>query len=147
MSDDPIERLRAHVEKHRHHQQAFFSTAGLMVLLDLLDTQARQFREFVERDADDAIELSRQRDELKAQVERLLAKEGNRIEKALVPITRKDGGEPCGECRIQPGETCDICGAVSKELRKDANGNDIPWAKEHDYFMGFDPDNPDVPVD
>lgn len=27
--------------------------------------------------------------------------------------SRKDGGEPCGECRIQPGETCDICGAVN----------------------------------
>lgn len=26
---------------------------------------------------------------------------------------RKDGGEPCGECHIQPGETCDICGAVN----------------------------------
>lgn len=25
---------------------------------------------------------------------------------------RKDGGEPCGECHVQPGETCDICGAV-----------------------------------
>lgn len=25
---------------------------------------------------------------------------------------RKDGGEPCGECHIQPGETCDICGAA-----------------------------------
>jgi hypothetical protein len=24
---------------------------------------------------------------------------------------RKDGGEPCGECHIQPGEKCDICGA------------------------------------
>ncbi|WP_192258606.1 hypothetical protein [Mesorhizobium caraganae] len=24
---------------------------------------------------------------------------------------RRDGKEPCGECRIQPGETCDICGA------------------------------------
>lgn len=25
--------------------------------------------------------------------------------------SRKDGGEPCGECHLQPGETCDICGA------------------------------------
>ncbi len=22
------------------------------------------------------------------------------------------GGAPCGECHIQPGETCDICGAI-----------------------------------
>jgi hypothetical protein len=25
--------------------------------------------------------------------------------------SRKDGEEPCGECHIQPGEICDICGA------------------------------------
>ncbi len=24
---------------------------------------------------------------------------------------RNDGGEPCGECHLQPGERCDICGA------------------------------------
>lgn len=28
--------------------------------------------------------------------------------------SRKDGGEPCGECRLPAGETCDICGAVSR---------------------------------
>lgn len=27
--------------------------------------------------------------------------------------SRKDGGEPCGKCHIQPGETCDICGAIN----------------------------------
>lgn len=27
--------------------------------------------------------------------------------------SRKDGDEPCGECHIQPGETCDICGAIN----------------------------------
>ena len=26
---------------------------------------------------------------------------------------RKDGGEPCGECHIHPGETCDVCGATN----------------------------------
>lgn len=31
--------------------------------------------------------------------------------------------------------------------RRDAKGNIIPWAEEHDYFMGFDPNNPDVPTD
>jgi hypothetical protein len=30
---------------------------------------------------------------------------------SLFEITRKEGGEPCGECHLQPGETCDICGA------------------------------------
>lgn len=28
---------------------------------------------------------------------------------------RRDGKEPCGECRLSVGETCDICGAVQKE--------------------------------
>lgn len=28
---------------------------------------------------------------------------------------RKDGGEPCGECRLPAGETCDICGAVAPQ--------------------------------
>lgn len=27
---------------------------------------------------------------------------------------RKDGGIPCGECRLQAGETCDICGAIAR---------------------------------
>ena len=31
--------------------------------------------------------------------------------------------------------------------RRDTKGNIIPWAKEHDYFMGFDPENPDIPTD
>ena len=26
--------------------------------------------------------------------------------------SRNDDGKPCGECHIQPGETCDICGVV-----------------------------------
>lgn len=25
---------------------------------------------------------------------------------------RNDGGAPCGECHLQPGETCGICGAA-----------------------------------
>lgn len=32
-------------------------------------------------------------------------------------------------------------------LREDANGNIIPWDEEHDYFMAFDPENPDIPTD
>lgn len=31
---------------------------------------------------------------------------------------RKPGGEPCGECHLSPGETCDICGAVSPKKTK-----------------------------
>lgn len=25
--------------------------------------------------------------------------------------SRQDGKQPCGECRLRQGETCDICGA------------------------------------
>ena len=25
---------------------------------------------------------------------------------------RRDGKDPCGECHLKPGETCDICGAA-----------------------------------
>jgi len=34
-----------------------------------------------------------------------------------------------------------------KPLRRDAKGNLIPWDEEHDYFMAFDPANPDLPMD
>lgn len=30
----------------------------------------------------------------------------------LVPIRRRDGRAPCGECHLQSGEVCDICGAI-----------------------------------
>jgi hypothetical protein len=36
---------------------------------------------------------------------------GPGIRDPLVEIVRKPGKEPCGECHIRPGETCDICGA------------------------------------
>jgi hypothetical protein len=80
VTDDPIERLRAHVEKHAHHQQAFFSTAGLKTLLEELDRLQGALatcRELLER---------RQglRDGLKAQIDRLLAAEAKRIEEALL---------------------------------------------------------------
>lgn len=32
--------------------------------------------------------------------------------KALFPIRDKAGEQPCGECHLQPGETCDICNAT-----------------------------------
>ena len=35
-------------------------------------------------------------------------------ETALPQPQRNDGGEPCGECHVCVGETCDICGAVGK---------------------------------
>jgi hypothetical protein len=31
--------------------------------------------------------------------------------RSLFAISRRDGKEPCGECHIQPDETCNICGA------------------------------------
>ena len=36
---------------------------------------------------------------------------------------------------------------LDKKSRIDANGNSIPWSSDHDYFMGFDPENPDIPTD
>jgi|GEM_PF-4910335 len=36
---------------------------------------------------------------------------------------RKDGGKPCGECRIQPGEICDICGAVNTPPQTNVAGD------------------------
>lgn len=35
----------------------------------------------------------------------------------------------------------------AKSERRDADGNIIPWAEEHDYFMAFDPENPNLPMD
>jgi multidrug resistance efflux pump len=37
MTDDPIERLRAHVEKHKHRTGLYVSTDGLTALLDELE--------------------------------------------------------------------------------------------------------------
>ena len=34
---------------------------------------------------------------------------------------RNDGGTPCGECHLSPGERCDICGAVAPGAPK------APW--------------------
>lgn len=49
---------------------------------------------------------------------------------------RQDGKEPCGECRIQPGETCDICGALRQPVETEAvDGRAICEA------LGFDPTN------
>ena len=31
----------------------------------------------------------------------------------LAQPQRRDGKEPCGECRLKAGETCDICGAAA----------------------------------
>ncbi len=32
---------------------------------------------------------------------------------------RKDGGTPCGECHLSPGEVCDICGAIEPRRSSD----------------------------
>jgi hypothetical protein len=72
MTDDPIERLRLHVEKHKGKVLAPFSITGLQIVLDTLDAVAAQ------------------RDALEAQVKQMIAKEGKRIEKALVDRQRFD---------------------------------------------------------
>lgn len=43
--------------------------------------------------------------------------------------SRKDGGEPCGECHIQPGETCDICGATAHVAADDYFGELVSRAR------------------
>jgi hypothetical protein len=55
------------------------------------------------------------------------------------------GGEPCGECHLKPGETCDICGAVSKttEERALAEGWDksgIGYGEGTATMTGLPPD-------
>ena len=32
----------------------------------------------------------------------------------------EDHREPCGECHLQPGETCDICGAFNPPAKSDS---------------------------
>jgi len=86
---DPIARLKAHLERHKSREQAFFSIAGLRALLinyQLAESErdeARVERDFVQQELlaalqerDDALVRA---DELKRQVERLVAKEGERI--------------------------------------------------------------------
>jgi hypothetical protein len=69
MSEDPIDRLRAHVEKHKGKVLAPFSIAGLTTLLGELDrlqgalATCRELREYDVK----------VRDALKAQVDRMLA--------------------------------------------------------------------------
>jgi len=65
--------------------------------------------------------------ELEVQVKRLLAKEGARISDAL-----------------RSGR---ISEAMKSEPRRDANGDPIPWPMDADYFMAFDPADPDRPTD
>lgn len=51
------------------------------------------------------------------------------------------------KAELKLSQTNDGYGKINSPARFDAKGDPIPWAKEHDYFMGFDPDNPDVPTD
>lgn len=82
MSDDPIERLRAHVERHKHRAGLYVSTSGVTALFDLLKVLTA-----------DNITLTAQRDVLKEQNERLLTKEAARIGKELRRIERYEGGD------------------------------------------------------
>lgn len=53
--------------------------------------------------------------------------------------------------QVLPQSTVDAIVGMTKgiveEVRRDANGDAIPWPQSADYFMAFDPDNPDVPTD
>jgi chromosome segregation ATPase len=186
MSEDPILKLAVHLEKHRDHQQAFFSTRALRTLLerlgaadgklegltkecDKLKLHMQDYHQMHDHERDLRIAAEAERDTykeswerltvekaqsswgefqrqgkmlkemeslrdswkeraeaLEAQVKRLLAKQGERIE---LEALNKRLDEPL------------------PELRRDANGDPIPWPKDADYFMGFDPENPDTPTD
>jgi hypothetical protein len=52
------------------------------------------------------------RDEEQVRVSEFLAAIPIKI-RPLSPINRRS--EPCGECHLQPGERCDICGAEQPE--------------------------------
>jgi hypothetical protein len=79
MTDDHIEKLRAHLERHKHRQQAFFSIDGLRALLkELEDVQAMFVMVEKENQA-----LTMRATQLEAQVKGLIAKEGQRISTAL----------------------------------------------------------------
>ena len=45
------------------------------------------------------------------------------------PQPRRVGEDPCGECHIQPGETCDICGASNSPVQP-AGGERVARAIE-----------------
>lgn len=38
-------------------------------------------------------------------------------------ITAEQFKDPCGECHIQPGETCDICGACRRSTQPQESPN------------------------
>lgn len=80
-TDDPILKLKAHLEKHKNREQAFFSIAGLAVLLTRLalrDTQVERLQKEVERLKQDvtywndqAMSKETHKTELRAEIERL----------------------------------------------------------------------------
>jgi hypothetical protein len=42
-----------------------------------------------------------------------------------IPPDARKGKPGCGECRLQPGETCDICGAHELERIVDHRNNPL----------------------
>jgi hypothetical protein len=42
---DPVERLKAHLEKHKHRDQVFVSTVGLRTLLDRVEAAEKRVAE------------------------------------------------------------------------------------------------------
>lgn len=58
----------------------------------------------------------------RATFSRLTAAEKKGGEPFPQPDRNRKGKEPCGECHIQPGETCDICGASASEVHATLQG-------------------------
>jgi hypothetical protein len=122
--DDAINRLREHVEKNHLRDSAYFSIAGMQELLAELDDVRGMF---VTVETDN-VALSAERDALqvkvaalKAQNERLLAKEAARIGKALRgPYSAKDINDREDPTRI---ERQSIVAADGTEVVSDADGD------------------------
>lgn len=59
------------------------------------------------------------------------------IREPLIPIApdARKGKPPCGECRLRPGETCDICGAeetTPPRAASDAEAHGMDAARKHE---------------
>lgn len=57
------------------------------------------------------VEISPGMKEVLESMNRVMGIEPPRIMEKLFSISDKTGKEPCGECHLAAGETCDICNA------------------------------------
>jgi len=80
-------------------------------------------------------------DGLQAQINIMNSKSIAEIKEVVDSVRGKREGEEIGL------EGLHKMADVERKPRLDANGDPIPWDEQHDYFMAFDPKNPDIPTD